>query len=277
MIEILTFNEVKNNDLSLVGGKGLSLGRLYQAGFPVPDGFVISTEAFRKAKNFAMDPESESTIMKAFDALGADRVAVRSSAIAEDSPDASWAGQFESFLNVTRDGVIDSVSECWKSVCSATVNDYAAGKSVDRNDLAIAVVVQKMASSEVSGVAFSVNPISKDKDEIMIEAIYGLGELLVQGMIIPDNYSVQKTDLEIMDKKIPRKNKMLVYRNGGNAEADVPADLSGAACLDDDQIARLSRLVIDIEKYYQGPQDIEWALEKGELFILQSRPITTLD
>jgi pyruvate,water dikinase len=270
------FSSINKEDIELVGGKGLSLGRLTQAGLPVPPGFVITTDAYKKFNNRHVDSEFEELVLQAFDALGAERVAVRSSAVAEDSPDASWAGQFESYLNITKDDLMGSIKKCWDSASSEVVNEYAQSKSIGKDQLAIAVVVQGMVESEVSGVAFSVNPVTKDTSEIMIEAIYGLGELLVQGMITPDNYVVNKQSHEITEDNIKTKSKMLVYDNGNNAELPVPEDKQQASCLNDGQISELSSLIVKIEQYYDKPQDVEWALENGQFYIVQSRPITTI-
>lgn len=273
---IKLFNDVDKDDIELVGGKALSLSRLIQAGLPVPPGFVITTEAYKNSKSVGVSSELKDAILDAFDALGATVVAVRSSAIAEDSTDASWAGQFESYLNVNREQLIDSVEKCWESVSSDTVNAYAEGKSTDKEQLAIAVAVQKMVKSEVSGVAFSVNPVTKDTDEIMIEAIYGLGELLVQGMITPDNYIVDKHSFGVKKKSTKTKSVMLVYKDGENVEQPVSENQRDESCLTDEQIVELSELVNKIEQYYGTPQDIEWALENNKFYVVQSRPITTL-
>lgn len=276
MNSIKLFSEISKGDIKLVGGKGLSLALLTQAGFPVPPGLVITTIAYKSAQNNQIGPDVEKEILAAFDALGADRVAVRSSAIAEDSPDASWAGQFESFLNVQREQLIESVKKCWQSASSEIVKNYAESNSTSDEQLAIAVAVQKMVESEVSGVAFSVNPITKDNGEMMIEAIYGLGELLVQGMITPDNYIVNRQTHEVTEKNIKTKTNMLVYRNGQNIEEAVPENKRDESCLNDEEISELARLVDKIEKFYGKPQDIEWALEDNEFYIVQSRPITTI-
>jgi phosphoenolpyruvate synthase/pyruvate phosphate dikinase len=270
------FNEIDNEDIDLVGGKALSLGRLLQAGLPVPSGFVITTDAYNSMGKNGVSSELKEAIFKTFEALGADRVAVRSSAIAEDSPDASWAGQFDSYLNVGREQLIESVEKCWQSASSEVVEAYAEGKSTSKEQLAIAVVIQKMVNSEISGVAFSVNPISKSSDEIMIEAIYGLGELLVQGMVTPDNYVVYKNTFEVADSSIKNKPTMLVYSDGDNHEQPVPEKLRDVSCLNDVQLIEISNIIVEIENYFGTPQDIEWAFEQSSFYILQSRPITTL-
>lgn len=266
------FSEIGSDEINLVGGKGLSLARLTQAGISVPSGFVITTEAYKNG----MSAELSGAIIESFNKLGVERVAVRSSAIAEDSADASWAGQFESYLNVTKDELIESVKMCWDSASSEIVSDYAKSQLVSEDKLAIAVVVQRMVDSDVSGVAFSANPVTKDVGQVMIEATFGLGELLVQGMVTPDNYLVDKASSEILEKHIPHKTNMLVFANGKNEEKSVPDDKVDKPCLEDSQIQELVSLVINIEEYYGSPQDVEWAFENSKFFVVQSRPITTL-
>lgn len=276
MSAVKWFDKIANDEVGTVGGKGLSLARLTQAGISVPAGFVITTDAYRAAHDKNVDFALAEVILQAFDELGAERVAVRSSAIAEDSADASWAGQFESYLNVSKNELIESVQKCWASASSEIVSGYAESQSVGSDKLAIAVVVQKMADSEVAGVAFSVNPVNKDANQIMIEATYGLGELLVQGMVTPDNYLVDKTTFEILEKNTPLKTNMLVYSGGQNIEQPVPSEKADEPCLDEAKTVELARLVVGIENYYGTPQDIEWALDKTKFYIVQSRPITTL-
>lgn len=272
-LTIVKFSDPKTEELTinLVGGKGSSLIQLFTAGLPVPDGFIVTTNVGKESSL-----QLQTSIMAAFDSLGADRVAVRSSAVAEDSQEASWAGQFESYLNVTRDKLIESITRCQQSALSIAVNEYAERKSIEKDQLKLAVVIQKMVESEVSGVAFSVNPITKNTDEVMIEAIYGFGELLVQGMITPDNYLVRKDSSEILDKKVAHKANMMIYESGKNTEKAVSESQADEPCLSDEQIVELSNLVARVEKHYASPQDIEWALENGRFYIVQARPVTTL-
>ncbi|HUD11783.1 MAG TPA: PEP/pyruvate-binding domain-containing protein [Candidatus Saccharimonadia bacterium] len=261
--------------MQAAGGKGASLGEMLQAKFPVPPGFAVTTSAYRKLKN-KLTPQFRDEVLAAFDALGAPYVAVRSSAIAEDSPDASWAGQFDTFLNITKDQLIDRIEACWISASTDAVRQYAENQSTRQDELAVAVVIQKMVQSEVAGVAFSVNPVTNNTNEIMIEAVYGLGELLVQGSVTPDNYLVSKTRSEIVSENIPQKTTMLTYVNGKNLEQPVPDNLAGRSCLSDSQILELAELVTTIESHYGKPQDIEWAMENSKFYIVQSRPVTTI-
>lgn len=263
------FSEISKGDVGLVGGKGASLGEMVKANIPVPPGFVITTEAFQKK----IDRE----ILQAFHKLNADRVAVRSSATAEDSSFASWAGQLETYLNVNRENLIDKIKECWDSIKSERALSYAAGQNLSEDQLKVAVVVQKMVESKSSGVMFTVNPISQNFHEIMLEAGYGLGELLVQGLITPDNFIIDKTTLEIKSKDIQVQESMLVFKDGKNQETPVPASWKYEAAISDDQVVQLAKLAIKIEDHYQKPQDIEWAIDnQNKIWILQSRPITTL-
>jgi phosphoenolpyruvate synthase/pyruvate phosphate dikinase len=269
----VNLNQVNLTDVPMAGGKGASLGDMSQQGVPVPPGFIVTTNAYRKYEGHVPD-DFAAQLYRYFDELGADRVAVRSSAIAEDAPTHSWAGQFDSYLNVERKDLISRVEDCWKSVSFGQA--YAIETGTGQADLAMAVVVQKMVQSEVSGVAFSVNPISKVADEIVIEGIYGLGELLVQGMVTPDHYVVSKSSHEILTSAIATKERMLDFRDGINSEVDVPREKVEEPCLTDAQIRELSLLVAEVENHFGSPQDIEWAFENGSFYIVQSRTITTL-
>lgn len=268
MKSLLFFNDIAKEDLSLVGGKGLSLGLMTQAGLLVPPGFVITTAVSGSIEQITQE------LFVAFDELGVERVAVRSSAVAEDSADASWAGQFESYLNVERAGLLKAVQDCWTSVKDA--QEYASTQDVSDNQLSLAVVVQAMVDSEVSGVAFSVNPINHDANQIMIEAVYGLGELIVQGMVTPDNYVLAKDSTQVISSQIASKTNMLAYKDGENKELPIDQSKQDASSLGEDQLEDLKELIMKIEDFYGSPQDIEWAYAKGKFYIVQSRPITTL-
>lgn len=271
MTAIENLNKATYEDISLVGGKAASLGELLQADLPVPAGFVVTTDAFRTD----MTPDVVRQIQEEFDKLGAPRVAVRSSAVAEDSADASWAGQLESYLNVTKDGLIEAVSKCWRSIESNRAKHYADEHNVNKADRAVAVVVQQMVDSEISGVMFTANPITGSRDEIMIEAVYGLGEMIVQGMVTPESIVTDKVG-NVMTRSHHRQTKQLVYKNGENREIEVDSKLQDKEILTDKQIKELLDLAQKIEKHYGSPQDIEWAHANGEFYIVQSRPITTL-
>lgn len=273
---IKDFQEISKDDVKDVGGKGASLGEMTQAGIPVPPGFVVTTETYKKFINDPIPVDVEQEILKAFDELGAKRVAVRSSAVAEDSSGASWAGQLESYLNVTRENLIENIRECWNSIKSERALSYAAQQNLSEEDLVVAVVVQKMVNSEASGVMFSVNPISEDHNEVMVEAGFGLGEMIVQGIITPDNFIVDKSTFNIKNKDIQTQEIKLEFQDGENKEIKLSEIEGSKQKISDNQVKDLTLLGIKIEEHYGKPQDIEWALEKGTFFIVQSRPITTL-
>ena len=268
-MSIKFFNEISKKDVSLVGGKGASLGEMVSAAIPVPSGFVITTRAFQK--------KIDNEILDAFFKLNAERVAVRSSGVAEDSSQASWAGQLESYLNVDKENLIEKVKKCWESIKSDRALSYAAKQDLSEDQLKVAVVVQKMVESESSGVMFTVNPITKDNNEIMLEAGYGLGEMLVQGLITPDNFLIDKNTLEIKERNIDIQEKMMVFKDGENREVAVAEDKKDKQAISDEMIKELAKMAIKIENHYEVPQDIEWAIdENSKIWILQSRPITTL-
>lgn len=269
-----SFDQISKADVVEVGGKGASLGEMTSVGIPVPSGFVITTKTYKQFHNQEIPVDVKEEILKAFDDLGADRVAVRSSAVAEDSTSASWAGQMESYLNVKKEDLIDAVRKCWSSIHSERALSYASQQDLSEDKLLVAVVIQKMIESESSGVMFTINPVTKNFDEIMIEGCFGLGELLVQGMITPDNFLVDKNTFEILEKDIQIKEKMLTFKDGENKEVSVPEERKDQPVISDDQIRELSELAVGIEKHYGKPQDIEWTLERGKLYILQSRPVT---
>ena len=270
------FSDISTNDIAEVGGKGASLGEMINAGIPVPNGYVVTTETFKKFFGQELTVEVRGKILKAFDELGVKRVAVRSSAVAEDSASASWAGQLESYLNVTKENLIEAIRDCWNSIRSERALAYASSQNVNEEDLIVAVVVQKMVNSEVAGVMFTVNPITNKTQELMIEGGFGLGEMVVQGMITPDNFLVDKKSLEIKSKDINEQDMMLVFKDGGNVEIDVSKNKKSKQVLSDEQIKELAKIGLKIEKHYGFAVDIEWAMEDGKFYIVQSRPITTL-
>lgn len=276
MSSVRFFNTISQADVREVGGKGASLGEMTQAGMPVPPGFVIGAEIYRKYAASGIPADVEEEILEAFDILGADRVAVRSSALAEDSKTSSWAGQLETYLSVNRGALIENIKNCWDSIRSERALAYAVAQNVSQDQLVVAVVVQKMVESESSGVLFTVHPITHDTGLVMIEAILGLGEMLVQGMVIPDNFVVHKDPIEIKSQDIHTKETMLVFQEGENKEIPVPDDEKNQPALTEEQVEELVALALKIENHYQLPQDIEWAFAEGKFYILQSRPITAL-
>ncbi|WP_277553259.1 phosphoenolpyruvate synthase [Halobaculum limi] len=312
---VLWLDDVSADDLDTVGGKGASLGELTGAGLPVPPGFVVTagtyrtfieeagideelfaamdidpedSAALRAAEQTAHDlilgtemPESvRSEILDAYRSVGGDGeafVAVRSSATAEDLPDASFAGQQETFLNVREDALIDRVKECWASLFSQRAIYYRQQKGFPHSEVDIAVVVQQMVDAEKSGVMFTSHP-STGEPEIIIEAAWGLGEAVVSGSVSPDNYVVDRETAAVETVTVADK-KLLMEKDpetGETVKRDVPAEKREAQVLGDAEIERLVELGRQVEDHYGTPQDVEWAVYDGEVYMLQSRPITTI-
>ena len=323
MKTVVWFKEVGKEDVPLVGGKGANLGEMTRAGFPIPPGFIVTSEAyFHFIKTSGLDkkifpllddldvedtakleetakkiqdmivsaevpPEIAEDIKRAYEELSKKAtsplkpkpiwVAVRSSATAEDLPQASFAGQQATYLYVKgADNVVEHVKKCWASLFTARAIYYRTKQGFDHRKVGIAVVVQKMVNSEVSGVMFTAHPVD-GSPVIIIEAAYGLGEAVVSGMVTPDEYVVDKKTLRIKEKKISKQRKMVVQKpEGGTEEVDVPEELQEKQKLPDEKIIELAALGKKIEEHYGFPQDIEWALEHGKLYIVQSRNITTI-
>ena len=256
----LTFKGITKEQLdpNLVGGKASALARLYQEGFPVPEGFVMTTDFFdsfsKENISIEFSDEDMRTIYNYIDTCSPrGLVAVRSSASVEDSSKQSFAGQFDSFLNVNRDHILEAVTKCWQSLHSARAEGYAQSK-VDKK---MAVIVQNMITPEISGVAFSAHPVTGDRNSMVIEAVFGSNEPLVQGAVTPDCYMVSK-NFEILDKKIVPQNGICRQK------------------LSEQQILNVAKLVSDASRFFNMEVDVEWAIENGKLYVLQSRPITAI-
>lgn len=267
---IYNLAEASNKNIHEIGGKAASLAKMLAAGFHIPSGFVISADSYN-----GMSDELQKQILEAFAALGSEYVAVRSSAIAEDGHDAAWAGQLDTFLNVTESSLIESIKKCWESLHSDRAQAYASQHEVDISTQKVAVIVQAMVQSEIAGVAFSVHPVTHDDNTVVIEAAFGLGEAVVSGEVSPDTYTVSKSDFTISDRHIGMQQKKLVLDAGINTWAELGPD-GATQKMTDDLILRLAREVQKIEAFYEFPVDIEWAFVDNELYITQSRPITTL-
>lgn len=305
--------KISRSDIVLSGSKGASLGEMLRVGIPVPPGFVILSTAFEKFLEETnlnveiatildlVDPIEIHTvegasekiealilqaeipqdiadeIQKYFKTLDANYVAVRSSATAEDSASATWAGQLESYLNITEENLLENVKECWSSLFTPRAIFYRFGKDIHKKNISVAVVVQKMVESEKSGIAFSVHPITQNENQLIIEAGFGLGEAIAAGRITPDSYVVEKQPRRILDKNIQTQTKGL-YRaeKGGNEWHDIPKEKGEKQVLSDNEILELTELVLQIENVFGYPVDIEWATENCGFKILQARPITTL-
>jgi pyruvate,water dikinase len=288
---IKDFQEINLKDILTAGGKGANLGELIKIGVPVPPGFVILANAFVKfleendvnveiktrldrinindiesveesskvlrdlILKAKISEEIGKEILKAFKKLKAKYVAVRSSATAEDSKIDSWAGELETYLNTTKENLIENIKKCWASLYTPRVIFYRFKRNLQRKQIQVAVLIQEMIQFEVSGVCFTVHPVIKDKNQMIIEAVRGLGEVLVQGKVTPDSYVIEKDSLKILDINIPQKEGQK---------------------LSERQIQKLARLCMKIESHYKDPQDIEWGRKGSKFHILQTRPITAL-
>ena len=311
---VLWLDEIGSDDLGSVGGKGASLGEMTAAGLPVPPGFVVTAGTYRtfieetgideelfeavdvdsedstalaeaeaKAKELILETklpdEVRDGILAAYDDLeeGESFVAVRSSATAEDLPDASFAGQQETFLNITREDLVDRVKRCWASLFTQRAIYYRNEQGFDHEIVDIAVVVQQMVDAEKSGVLFTSHP-STGEPKIIIEAAWGLGEAVVSGSVSPDNYVVDRETGEVLETTVADKKIEMVKDpdTGKTIEREVEDDRRKAQVLDKSEIEKLVDIGERAENHYDDPQDIEWAIIDGEVYMLQSRPITTI-
>jgi pyruvate,water dikinase len=312
------FDEIPDEDLALTaGGKGASLCRMARAGLPVPKGFIVRSDmfsAFMEANGLwdyvyekldSIDFSSNASlaavsaeirqhiidtpvpaemacdIVMYYSAIGDGHtpVAVRSSGTAEDLDDASFAGQQETFLFVIgNDDVVKFVKECWASLYNDRAIFYRREKQFDERSISIAVVVQTMVNAEKAGVMFTSNPITNDRNSVVLEAAWGLGEAIVSGIVTPDNLWIDKVTGAVTTEYISEKETMVVRlsERGGTKEIPVPDELKEAPVLTDNERTQLVELAKKIEMFYKKPEDIEWAIVNGQVYLLQSRPITTM-
>lgn len=310
---VLYFNEIDQFDLPSVGGKGANLGEMTKAGFPVPQGFCISTEAYRAfiqtsgiidslfdqleqlkhddleqirtvgkqirehLAQISMPDEIKSAILEGIDTTGKDKAyAVRSSATAEDLPDASFAGQQDTFLNVCgKDQLLEAVKQCWSSLFTDRAISYRAKNGFDNRSVFLAVVVQEMVFPEVSGIMFTADPITGHRKTVSIDASFGLGEALVSGVVSADLYQIRSG--EIVKKQLSKKESAIYsVPEGGTVQKTLSPEKQQTQALPDPRIIELAELGRKIEAHYGKEQDIEWAFAGGRFYILQSRPITSL-
>jgi rifampicin phosphotransferase len=298
-----------------VGGKGASLARLAAASLPVPPGFHVTTAAYRRfvtenglqeqilatasaapadqptsleeassqiGRLFAqgsMPAEIAEAIREAYATLGRSDlpVAVRSSATAEDLSELSFAGQQETYLNMRGEAmVLDAIKRCWASLWTARAIGYRARSGIAHEEVSLAVVVQELVPVEAAGILFTANPLTGERDRVMINAAWGLGEAIVSGQVTPDTVVVDRASGMIIAQQISEKEIMTVRTSNGTREEPVPSDKRMRAVLTAAQAAELARIGVQIEKLYNQPLDIEWALDHGRFFIVQARPITAL-
>jgi len=311
---IVWFGELGRGDAATAGGKGANLGELTRAGLPVPEGFVVTAHAYLEAlehagvrddlrrRNAALDVGDEEAlsaeaatlqalvrsvaipedlqreIVDAYGRLGSEVfVAVRSSATAEDTASTSFAGMNETFTNVRGEAeLLARIVECWASLFGARVCSYRATQGITEEP-AIAVVVQRMVDADRSGVMFTVDPATGNRDRIVIEGAFGLGEVVVGGQVEPDTYVVAKDGPTLLETRVGSKGFRIVRGpDGHDQRVDHDAETAHTRVLRDDEVLELARVGLAVERHYGTPQDTEWAMEDGTTFLVQSRPITTL-
>ncbi len=279
-MNLLWLGDPKSFDVSLVGGKAANLSRLARMYHRVPDGFCLPVTVMDQPHHLDLRDEITHAIsnLMACHSLPELAVAVRSSAVDEDSADASFAGQHDTYLNIIGvDGILQAVTRCWDSAYSEHALEYRRkhGFSIDR--VRLAVLIQQLVASDVSAVVFSANPITGNRDEVLINASWGLGESLVGGTVTPDTFVVRKSDLAVTRRSIAEKARMTVSVPGGTREVNVPRFLRNEATLADEQVVEIGQLALSLETTMGYAVDIECACAGGELYLLQCRPITTLD
>ena len=318
MNAVRQFEQLSADDGAQAGGKGANLGELVTAGLPVPPGFVIATAAYdafvdetgirdgvlqaawRRAIDTTSAAVAEATIGALFagadipsdlgtqivdayttlSATGPASVAVRSSATAEDLAGASFAGQQDTYLNITGpDAVLSAVRDCWASLWTARAMAYRIREGIDPADVSLAVVVQHLVDADAAGVMFTANPANGRRDQIVIAAAWGLGESVVGGTVTTDNLIVRRPHfgpLEVIDRDIADKKVQTVRTETGTEEIEVPAGLRTAAVLTDAETCALAGLGVRIDEHYHVPMDIEWARADNQFYLLQARPVTAL-
>lgn len=314
---VVWLKDVDKEDAPYVGGKNANLGEMIQAGFPVPEGFAVTAFAYYEfLKQNGLDekikqllttlnyknnssltqiashikkliitaPIPHSIVASIFsfyeqmekndkDIL----VAIRSSATAEDSKEASFAGQQETFLNIKGEAaVMEHIRRAWASLFEERALFYRHDQRLDKAKVGISLVVQKMIQSETSGVMFTIDPMTNNKKTIIIEAIQGLGEYIVQGKVTPDHYEIDKEALSINTRDVRTQNLAYIKKGNKNIEIKLTQKEGSRQKITDSHILELAKLGKNIEKHYYFPQDIEWAIEKSKVYIVQTRPITTL-
>ncbi|MBA3044074.1 phosphoenolpyruvate synthase, partial [archaeon] len=313
METIKWINDVNREDIAVAGGKGANLGEMLKNDFPVPPAFIVTADAFWNfleetkikdsvfniLRNINVDDSDdlekksgeikkiitsanmtwtiEVDVLDAYRKLDDAFVAVRSSATAEDLPEASFAGQQDTYLNVKGEQeLLSSVKKCWASLYTPRAIFYREKQGFKHEDVKLAVVVQKMVNADISGVMFTSDPIT-GKPKILIETGYGLGETIVGGKITPDTYIVDQDTLEIEDKNIAtQKIKEVKGEDGKTTEVEVEQWKQDKQKMPDTDIVKLAEIGKRIEKHYNEPMDVEWCMENNEIYIVQARPVTTI-
>jgi pyruvate, water dikinase len=305
---MLRFDEEACAEVARAGGKGASLARMSALGLPVPPGFVVPAGALEDAladtatairavlargeqgEDLALISAEATALVKAADSGGVlpreiaeayarlgdgVPVAVRSSATAEDSEEASFAGQQETYLHVEGvEHIVERIRDCWCSFFSERALFYRSRKG-SLSDLGMAVVVQRMVEPDVAGVMFTVDPVKGRRDRMVVEAVFGLGEGVVSGNLTPDHYVLAR-DGTLKRTRLTTQPFAIVHDPaGGVRQVELDPQAGEQPTLDEEQLARLARIGVDLEERLGGPQDIEWVIRGDEIFVLQSRPVTT--
>ncbi|HYU20630.1 MAG TPA: PEP/pyruvate-binding domain-containing protein [Chloroflexota bacterium] len=305
---IVPLEALRGNDVERAGGKAANLGELIAGGFPVPPGFCVTVQAYSQVtkaaglaesieaalqtagsaedaasriadlfEGLSMPDDLAASIAAAYRELGAPPVAVRSSATAEDQPDASFAGQQASFLNVRgEEALLAAVRRCWASLWTARAIAYRERVGYPHAAAAMAVVVQRLVEAEAAGVLFTANPASGARDEIVVNAARGLGEAVVNGATTPDTWRLERATLAVLERQTGRQRISTILTESGIADAPLEVDRASHPALDDGQLASLARLGLGVERHFGSPQDVEWAVAGGRFWIVQARPITNL-
>jgi len=305
---VLGFDDQDCENRDEAGGKGAGLARMTRLGLPVPPGFVIRASVLAElldasgareqvlshlagagegalessralqplVQELQLPTDFSAAVIGALDRLkSAAGVAVRSSACAEDSEAASFAGQQETFLNVRGSGeVMSRIQDCWASFFSERALFYRARKG-NLSDLGMAVVVQRQLVPDRSGVMFTIDPVRRRRDQMMIEAVWGLGEAVVSGSATPDHYVVSRDGVVKVARVSIQEMAVRTDAAGGVSQYALSAEEGGARVLNDAELAELAKIGRELEGQFGHPQDVEWAFEDGQLFLLQSRPVTT--
>lgn len=293
---VIALKIVGKQDIEIVGGKGANLGELLQAGIRVPDGFAVTAEAYRtfiqeneinceltagaiqeKIRAGRFSKEIQSEILGMYDSMGTNRrVAVRSSATAEDLPEASFAGQQETYLNVTgAEELLNKIKDCYASMFGQRAVAYRKNHGFNNKDVALAVVVQEMVESESAGVLFTANPMTANKDEMLVNASFGLGESVVSGAVTPDSFLLDSNG-KIKKKVLGSKETQIIYCELGTKTISTKKEQQESFSVTENQLQKLAEQGKRIEEHYKMPMDIEWGICGGNVYILQARAITTL-
>lgn len=272
-MDIRFFRDISDADASRVGGKGLSLGRMAAAGLPVPDGFVLTTDVYRRLATHGVRYDSEfvTQLGEAYRELGGGLVAVRSSATAEDAADTSFAGQQETILGVEGESnLIDAIERCWKSLHTERAAAYRTRQGIDEAQVAMAVVVQRLVPADVAGVLFTRDPQAPDGKRMLAEASWGLGEAVVSGRVSPDRFQLEHDSGAVIRRQLGTK----LFQVTAAGEEPVSRERQESFCLSDAALSQLAELGRTVESFYGDARDLEWAYAGGTFHLLQARPIT---